>query len=1013
MPQTHGCPACSKPLPEGASFCPKCGTATPPGVRLSTPAEDTEARLKTGEVTFTEIRAALADRYIVEREVGRGGMATVYLAQDLKHNRHVAVKVLHQELATVLGPTRFLREIEITARLQHPHILPVHDSGEAGGFLYYVMPFVEGESMRDYMRRRGQLPVEETLTLVREAASALSYAHGHDVVHRDIKPENILLSAGHVQVADFGVARAISAAGEETITQTGAIVGTPAYMAPEQASAGDQVDGRADLYALAAVACEALTGQRLEMFSDVSAAERAMLIARPDLEPAQARALAAPLALDRASRPASAEEWLDALSAAERKPRPIKWVIGIAAATVIGVVGGWGIFGGERAGPTATSPTIAVLPFAVSGGADGIDLESALPQAFEKQLRWLPEYRVLSAERVRAAAAEHFGSTPPDLDTLTIFAASELAATEALWVSGAITPAGTLQLEVQVRETATQRLVGAGDASGPVDSLSALVSDIVSAAFAERVAGERTGWNLALPRGLHAFNAYLEGERYFRHAAYDSAVQRFEEVIELDSAYAPAYFKRMLAEILRIQPTRATREVRYALDAARRYKDGLDPTTRQLLEGYEILVQEGDLDSAQQAFQNIVQRHPDAVDAHFVLGFLRVNFGPLLGMHPKLARIDFERAHNLDPEFAAAIAQLARIAILDEHESLAKRYMGLYMQIDSTSDWAELMGMADTLLYGSVSERVGMLGSFERRPAIVLEMLALSAGEFEQSPVDREVAHEAIAALWDRARTSADRSIAFRMRIAGFLGTGQAATADTLFRRGRRRGVPQRDLDQWIVLAAVTGVAALADTASQAAAARRLMEDGGTDPTSLWLAARWYHGTDAAAFAPAAGALRARVTGVDDAEPLERSLAEDLDAIEALAAGDTAAALSIWRRATRRHSLEQVTFGLLGSLWPLQLERARTSAAAGDHDDVLAATSSFEHMAGFADQVAWPDVWPLRARALRATGDPTGAQGAYRSLRRLLRHANGDRVALADSVERWLEQLEGRGTRPE
>jgi serine/threonine-protein kinase len=154
------------------------------------------------------VKDALADRYIVEREIGRGGMATVYLAQDLKHNRPVAVKVLHPELATVLGPQRFLREIEITARLQHPHILPVHDSGEAGGFLFYVMPYVEGESMRDLFKRRGQLPLEEAVRFVREVAGALSYAHAREVVHRDIKPENILLSAGHAQVADFGVASA-------------------------------------------------------------------------------------------------------------------------------------------------------------------------------------------------------------------------------------------------------------------------------------------------------------------------------------------------------------------------------------------------------------------------------------------------------------------------------------------------------------------------------------------------------------------------------------------------------------------------------------------------------------------------------------------------------------------------------------------------------------------------------------------------------------------------------------
>ncbi|MDP3772762.1 MAG: serine/threonine-protein kinase, partial [Gemmatimonadales bacterium] len=167
---------------------------------------------------LTRLSAALTGRYALERELGRGGMATVYLATDQKHERPVAVKVLHPELAAVLGVERFLREIKLTGRLNHPHILPLHDSGEADGFLFYVMPFVEGESLRDRLEREKQLPIEDALQISREVADALSYAHSHDIVHRDIKPENILLSAGHAVVADFGIARAITAAGGEKLT---------------------------------------------------------------------------------------------------------------------------------------------------------------------------------------------------------------------------------------------------------------------------------------------------------------------------------------------------------------------------------------------------------------------------------------------------------------------------------------------------------------------------------------------------------------------------------------------------------------------------------------------------------------------------------------------------------------------------------------------------------------------------------------------------------------------------
>src|SRR5690242_5438034 len=188
-------------------------------------------------------------------------MATVFLADDRKHGRPVAIKVLHAELAAALGAERFLREIEIAARLQHPHILPLYDSGSAGGFLYYVMPYVEGESLRDRLTREKQLSLEDTLRIATEVAGALAYAHSRGVVHRDIKPENILLSGGTAVVADFGIARAVSAAGEaQHLTQTGTIIGTPAYMSPEQSSASAEIDGRSDQYSLACVLYEMLVG---------------------------------------------------------------------------------------------------------------------------------------------------------------------------------------------------------------------------------------------------------------------------------------------------------------------------------------------------------------------------------------------------------------------------------------------------------------------------------------------------------------------------------------------------------------------------------------------------------------------------------------------------------------------------------------------------------------------------------------------------------------------------------
>jgi serine/threonine-protein kinase len=207
------------------------------------------------------LASALSDRYTIERELGAGGMATVYLAHDIKHDRNVAIKVLRPELAAAIGADRFLSEIKTTAHLQHPHILPLFDSGSADGFLFYVMPFVEGESLRDRLDREKQLPVDDAVRIAREVADALDYAHKRGVIHRDIKPENVLLHDGRALVADFGIALAASKAGGSRMTETGMSLGTPRYMSPEQAMGERDITARSDIYALGCVTYEMLLGE--------------------------------------------------------------------------------------------------------------------------------------------------------------------------------------------------------------------------------------------------------------------------------------------------------------------------------------------------------------------------------------------------------------------------------------------------------------------------------------------------------------------------------------------------------------------------------------------------------------------------------------------------------------------------------------------------------------------------------------------------------------------------------
>ena len=215
---------------------------------------------------LSELKAALSERYTVEREIGRGGMATVYLAQDVRHKRPVAVKLLHPQLALSLGSDRFLREIEIAAGLQHSHIVPLYDSGRAGELLYYVMPFIDGESLRQRLDREGRLPLEDALQLARAVASALDYAHRHQIVHRDIKPENVMLHDGEAMVTDFGIAKAVSVAAGASLTQTGSAIGTPTYMSPEQASGETDLDSRSDIYSLGAMLYEMVIQRLAKVF---------------------------------------------------------------------------------------------------------------------------------------------------------------------------------------------------------------------------------------------------------------------------------------------------------------------------------------------------------------------------------------------------------------------------------------------------------------------------------------------------------------------------------------------------------------------------------------------------------------------------------------------------------------------------------------------------------------------------------------------------------------------------
>ena len=325
-------------------------------------------------MTLVELTAILADRYRIERELGSGGMATVFLAHDVKHDRKVAVKILKPELGAVLGPERFLSEIRVTANLQHPNLLPLFDSGATGGSLYYVMPYVEGETLRARLDREKQLPVDDAIRIATLIAGALDYAHAHGVIHRDLKPENILLQAGQPIVADFGIALAVAEAGGGRITETGLSLGTPHYMSPEQATSDRVIDARSDQYALGAVTYEMLTGEPPHTGATSQAVIARLMTEKPrsirstrgTVPIAVDRAIARALAKTAADRFSSCGGFAKALASTPRSRAPIWLGVGVVAAGVIAATSR--SQRGAPVAPASQARSIAVLPLTTVGG---------------------------------------------------------------------------------------------------------------------------------------------------------------------------------------------------------------------------------------------------------------------------------------------------------------------------------------------------------------------------------------------------------------------------------------------------------------------------------------------------------------------------------------------------------------------------------------------------------------------------------------------------------------------
>ena len=650
---------------------------------MTTPVSDHRDRLQ----------IALADRYVVERELGRGGMATVYLARDRKHPRPVAIKVLHPELAVSLGSERFLREIEIAASLSHPHILTLIDPGEVGGLLYYVMPYVEGESLRGRLTRERQLPLEDALQITRQVASALGYAHARGVVHRDIKPENVMLYEGEAMVTDFGIAKAISAAGGDALTHTGMAVGTPAYMSPEQATGDRDLDGRSDLYSLGCMLYEMLAGQPpfvgpnpqsviTKRFTEPVPSVRT---ARETVPETVERALTRALAKVPADRFATVGQFAQALAGEAR-----------AAATPRGGT------------PTVVAPatvaaakSIAVLPF--------VDMSPQKDQDYfcegiaEEIINALTKIHALHV----ASRSSAFAYKGKNQDIRQV--GEQLSVGTVL--EGSVRKAGSrIRITAQLINVADNYHLWSERYDRDLEDVFAvqdeIAENIVRALRVVLTDEEKRAIDKPRTENVQAYEFYLRGRQFFhqfREKGLQFARRMFARAIEIDPDFAPAYAGTADCSSFLFywwDPSKANLE--QAVAASQKALE-LAPAMAEAHASRGLALTLGErFDEAEKEFQTAVRLDPKLFEAHYF--YARMCFQQ--GRHQEAAEA-FERAAAVRPEdfqtpslVALAYDALGRAAESEVARRRAVRIIEHHLDLNPDDARALYLGAIDLCYLG-------------------------------------------------------------------------------------------------------------------------------------------------------------------------------------------------------------------------------------------------------------------------------------------------------------------------
>jgi tRNA A-37 threonylcarbamoyl transferase component Bud32/tetratricopeptide (TPR) repeat protein len=919
--------------------------------------------------SLERLQEVLADRYRIEGTLGAGGMATVYLAYDVRHDRKVALKVLRPELSSAVGPDRFQQEIRTIARLTHPHILPLHDSGEAGGLLFYVMPYVQGETLRDRLNREAQLPLDEALEITSEVADALSYAHSQGVVHRDIKPENILLEEGHAVVADFGVARAISAVGADRLTDTGLAVGTPAYMSPEQASGSELIDGRSDVFSLACVLYEMLAGEpphtgitpqailARQLSGEIPSLQPVRTSVGPELDDAVKRALApAP-----ADRYATATEFVEVLRGrgVPRRRRRSSIVVAISrrqlrkglmvvagVAAVIALVVVVRVVLSVRDARAGERPvTLAVYPFRATGpeaGSLGEGVADLLAAAVDGTLGmavsdpaglWRP-LKESGADLYRVPGLDEGVQLTRDVGAPAM-------------VLGALTAVGgRFDINARVYD-ADGTLRTTLRAAAPAESLPHAVNRLAIGVVAELWERDTLPTVPVIEsfatQSIDALQAYLEGKGLKRQGLYEDAQEALERAIQLDSTFALAYMElfdvRSWVLFLNAQPFVGLRQI---IDQAMKYRDRLTARNRMRVEAM-LALDETDGVRAASLLERILEIDSVDVDAlHMVAFTYRRDGWQMMRGLGEITRT-YDEVLAVDPTSAVAHAVRAELAMLEGDPA-------------TVGEELEVLGEAAT---GSAFVR-GRLGAYavvraepSARPAMLRELAAAPAPEVFTSLRDLRIMRPQLAEQL-LGELLADTMPVFHRRVGTggrtqlWFAQGRVAANDSLVRAGEL-DVIRPAVNRFMVATQLAGVG---DSAATARAVEEL-----------------------SAYAPLASLTS------DDLKPDAWVVAWTLAAYHA-AAGDTVTAMQ-WQR-----GIESMAAGDTPWDWRRSLSAdidARLAARRGDLEGAeLEARRAYDlwqiHSASALETDPDPAMRFHLAEILRANGRLEQAEWLYRSL---------------------------------